>query len=134
MVTKKKTSDLVICEDLMKRVFEQNNQEFFSYAWRESVVELLSSESKYSRLLEWINERLSFEFSIINTFNPADKESDYTKKQMKTYLKACETVGVLLNAKYIIMSDTCTTKMRENWEYTLCKLYGISYNKDLGYV
>ena len=53
---------------------------------------------------------------------------------MKEYLDACKNVAMLVNAKTIILDNKCTTKMRENWEYTLCKLFNLTYNKDLGYI
>lgn len=122
-----------MCEEGLRRVFEENNLEFFSYAWREHLQNVLTAESKFSQLIDWINERLNVEFALINCFNPADKDSTYSKANMKDYLEACQTVAVLLNAKCIIMSDTCTTKMRENWEYAICKLYHIHYVRDIGY-
>lgn len=133
---KKKNSikNRVMLENLMKNVFKENGQEFFSYAWRDKVKEFVEFELKYTQLLDWINERIEVEFNIINSFNPADKDDKYSKAEIKLYLSACQTVAVLLNAKEIITNDNCTTKMRENWEYTLCKLFDLSYNKEIGYV
>lgn len=121
-------------EESIKKLFEKNNQEFFSYAWRENISNFLSNENRYTCLLEWINERIDIEMAIINCFNPADKDETFSIGNMKDYLKSCETVAMLENAKAIILDEKCTTKMRENWEYTICKLFNIVYNKELGFV
>ena len=121
-------------EEDLKKVFESYNKIFFSYAWRDKINEFLTAESKYSRLVEWINERIDLEFGIINVFNPADKDECFTNALMKDYLDACKNVALLVNAKTIILDKNCSTKMRENWEYTLCKLFNIKYNSELGYI
>lgn len=118
-------------EDAIKKIFEKNNQEFFSYAWRENVDQFLETESRYDTLVKWINDRITFELNIISTFNPADRDDAYKVGYLKQYLSACETVSVLTNAREIILDRHCTSKMRENWEYTLCKLYNLYYCKDL---
>jgi len=121
-------------EEEIKKVFYKNNQEFFSYAWRENIKEFLTTENRYTQLLQWINERLEIEFGIMNVFNPADKDETFTNTVMKDYLDACQKVSILLNAKIIIMDEKCTTKMRENWEYTLCKLFNLKYDNNLGFI
>lgn len=118
-------------EDLMHTAFIRNNKEFFSYAWRENVANFLTNESRFVKLVEWINQRLEFDFDIINTLNPADKDIHYTNGNARTYSDACREVGILLNAKYIILDDNCTTIMRKNWEETICKLFNIQYSKFL---
>lgn len=121
-------------EDELKKVFKANNQIFFSYAWREKLKNILTEESKYSRLVEWINERIESEFVIINIFNPADKDETFTNARMKEYLDACQNVSLLVNARTIILDNNCTTQMRDNWEYTLCKLFNLKYSSELGYI
>lgn len=126
--------DRIRLEDAIKNIFRKNNLEFFSYAWRENVDNFLTAESKFSQLVDWINERLKDEFTMINVNNPADKDETYSVSKMKSYLEACRNVSLLVNAKEILIDDKCTTKMRENLEYTLCKIFNLKYNKDLGYI
>ena len=129
-----KTNYALRLDNAIQKIFEENNQVFFDYAWRENVEEFLSRESKYNQLVQWINERIEMEFGFINVFNPADKDEKYSKRTMKEYLSACQNAAVLMNAREIILDKKCTTKMRENWEYTLCKLFNLRYSKSLGYI
>lgn len=117
-----------------QRLFQKNNLNFFSYAWRENVNEFLSSESRYSRLVEWINEQIEDCFSLINVFNPSDWAGDkvFTIDMMNTYLEKCMELSFLINARTIILDNKCTTEMRKKIEYSLCKMFNIKFNKDLG--
>jgi hypothetical protein len=120
-------------QDFMEKEFLKNNLDFFSYAWRENVLNFMEKESKFSYLIKWVNERLSLEFMLINTQNPADRDENYTIKNIKTYMDSCKNVGILLNLKFILMDDKSTTKMREDVEHTICKLYNLYYKDKEGY-
>lgn len=109
----------------------KNNQTFFSYSWREKINEFMSSESKYSRLIDWINDQIEYYRNNLNVFNPADKTDDYNNSYFKTYEDACKNVAMLLNFKWILLDNHCTTEMRNNIEYSICKLYKIHYSKEL---
>lgn len=119
-------------EDEYKKLFKKNNLHFFSYAWRENVNEFLSSESRYSRLIEWINKEIENCFDYINIFNPSDWVGDkvFTVEMMNTYLEKCMKVSFLINAKTIILDNKCTTDMRKKIEYALCKMFNIKYSKE----
>ena len=118
--------------DLIEKRMIKENEIFFSYSWREKIDEWLTNESRFARLVEWINERIESNYTTIDVFNPADKDETFTGDRMKLYLNACQEVAMLMNAKHIILDNRCTTKMRENWEYTICKLFGVHYNEQLG--
>lgn len=109
----------------------KNEDEFFSYAWREKLGEMLKEESKYCRLIEWINGELEQCKVGINVFCPADKQEDYTKQYANTYLLSMQKFAVLLHFRALLLDRRTTIKMRENIEYTLCKLYGIHYSEEL---
>lgn len=130
----KNYTSLMMCEEGIRKIFEENNQEFFSYAWRKHIDAFVRFESKYNALLEWINAMLEVQFSVVNALNPADKDNSYTGAMLKDYLGACQDVAVLTNAKTIMLSPSCTTEMRSNIEYTLSKLFQIHYAEGLGYV
>ena len=106
----------------------ENNEIYFSYAWREKINEFLSDESKYSRLIDWINNEINNYKENLNLFNPADKIDGYTNSFLKTYRDSCMNLTMLLNFKYILLDNRTTMSMRENIEYTICKLYNIHYN------
>lgn len=116
---------------LERLIDKNNNEDFFKYAWREKVKNLYEAESKYEHLLNYMNEQITSNFILINAFNPADKFDTYSKSMFKDYLKACQDLAFLYNMKTIIIDDFCTTEMRDNVEYTICKYYGLRYNKDL---
>ena len=60
---------------------------YFGYAWREKINEILSNESKYARLVEWINERIDFNREVIDLFNPADR-TEIPEQDKETLLSA----------------------------------------------
>ena len=121
-------------DDLLENIEKfmiDNNKVFFSYAWRENVNNLLSREYRYSKLIDWINKEIETQKNNMNIFNPADKVIGYTNEYFKNYETACKNVAMLLNFKEVLLSEKCTIKMRENIEYTICKVFNIKYNEML---
>lgn len=108
-----------------------NNKVFFGYAWRENVNNLLSSEDRYSKLIDWINKEIETHKNYMNIFNPANKVIGYTNEFFKNYETACKNIAMLLNFKEVLLDGKCTIKMRENIEYTICKVFNIKYNEML---
>lgn len=122
----------MVASDLLKiieRTMLQNNEIFFSCVWREKLNEFLSVESKYSKLVEWINRQIDFNKESLIVFNPAD----HTKNEgyYGNYIDCCKEIGILLNTKWIILDNRCTTQMRERIEQFLMDTYSISFNKYL---
>lgn len=118
-------------EDLIKAIEKQyakSRDTYFSYAWREKVDEWLDSESKYARLVDWINERIEESQANIDLFSPADRPKWYTIGFFETYRKACGEIAMLIHLKWLLLDNRCTTKMRANIEYTICKIFHIHYN------
>lgn len=112
----------------IERFLRDNNEEYFSYAWRTGISEILTTESKYSRLIDWINSEIKYYQDNMNVFNPAHKIDGYTNAFLRIYRDACMNITILLNFKHILLDDNTTVQMRENIEYTMCKLYNIKYN------
>ena len=123
-----KSKDLI---KAIEREYAKSMDAYFSYAWREKVNEFLSDESKYARLVDWINNRIDFNRDTIDVFNPADKYEQYNNGFFKNYCNACKELAMLINFKEIILDNRCTTEMRENIEYTICKIYKIHYSEQL---
>lgn len=121
-------------EDLIKAVeneYGKSKDEYFNYAWREKITECLNEENKYSKLIEWINERIDLNKININIFNPADRTEQYTNGFFELYRKSCEEIAMLINFKIIILDKRCSIQMRENVEYAICKIFNVYYNKEL---
>lgn len=121
-------------EDLIKAVekeYGKSKDEYFNYAWREKITECLNEENKYSKLIEWINERIDLNKININIFNPADRTEQYTNGFFELYRKSCEEIAMLINFKIIILDKRCSIQMRENVEYAICKIFNVCYNKEL---
>lgn len=123
-------------ESILKAIEKEiikGNTEFFSYAWREKLQEgnFLEKESKYSKLVNWIDNEIELTNSIKNVFCPADKNSNTTLAMVNTYLNLMQKLAVLIHCKELLLDKRSTTKMRENIEYTLCKIYKIHYNENL---
>lgn len=118
-------------EKLIKAIekeYDKNRDVFFEYAWREKINEFLNADTKYARLVDWINERIKMHRDTINAFNPADRTEQYTNGFFEHYRKACEELAMLINLKWIILDNRCTMAMRDNIEYTICKIFNIHYN------
>lgn len=121
-------------DDLLENIEKfmiDNNKVFFSYAWRENVINILNNEDRYSKLIDWINKEIETQKNNMNIFNPADKVIEYTNEFFKNYETACKNIAMLLNFKEVLLSEKCTIKMRENIEYTICKVFNIKYNEML---
>ena len=125
-------------ENILKAIKDElnkGNNEFFSYAWREKLNELgefLEEESKYSKLVSWIENKINFLNSTKNVFSPADKDSNTTLSMVNTYLNLMQNLVVLIHCKELLLDKRSNTKMRENIEYTICKLFKIRYSEHLG--
>lgn len=121
-------------EDLIKAIEKQyakSRDTYFSYAWREKVDEWLDNESRYARLVDWINERIEDKQTTIDVFSPADKGEWYTNDYFKSYRSACEEIAMLIHLKWLLLDNRCTIKMRENIEYTICKVFNVHYSEML---
>lgn len=104
---------------------------FFLYAWREGIANILETESKYARLVKWINGEIESAKTMVNVFAPAIRTADYRNAEIKQYLEQMQRLAVLTHSKELLLDERTTTEMRENIEYALCKLYGIHYSKEL---
>lgn len=112
----------------IEKFLRNNNEEYFGYAWKMGISEILTTESRYSKLIDWINNEIKYYKDNMNVFNPAHKIDGYTNAFLRLYRDACMNLTMLLNFKYVLLDDRTTVKMRENIEYTICKLYNIHYN------
>lgn len=115
----------------IEKQFKQNNELFFGYAWREKIDNMLTEESRFIKLVNWVDSQITFYQNNINVFNPADKSQDYTTGYFKTYQDSCMNLTMLINLKSILLNNQTTTQMRENIEQTICKVYKIKYSNFL---
>lgn len=116
---------------LLEKQYIKNNKEFFSYAWRENLTNYFEEDSKYQALVEWIDAELKSAQDLQNMFNPADKTEDYINSFFDTFKEASMNLAILLNFKHLLLHTNTTTTMRDNIEYSICKIYNIKYNKEL---
>lgn len=105
--------------------------EYFSYVWREKVIETLTEESKYTKLVRWLDREIEQTASTVNIFCPADKTENYSNKFFQTYLEQMKNLAVMIHFRELLLDERTTTQMRENLEHTVCKLYGIHYSEFL---
>ncbi len=118
-------------EDLIKAIesqYDKSRDVFFSYAWRKCIGECLTDENKYARLVDWINKKIKENLEDINIYNPADRNEKYTNGFFESYCNACKELAMLINLKWIMLDDRCSLKMRENIEYTICKVFNIKFD------
>lgn len=118
--------------EAIEKEFLKSRNEYFNYAWREKLDGIIADENKYCALLDWICNKVYASQSVIDAFSPADRTQQYTNSFFGIYADACRDVAMLLHLKGIIKDVRCTTEMRDNVEYVICKIYGVHYNKELG--
>nr|DAP89027.1 MAG TPA: hypothetical protein [Caudoviricetes sp.] len=116
----------------IEREIRKNDGIYFSYAWREKLGELLEEESRYAKLVNWLNREIELSESVINVFAPADRTKDYTKGNLATYMEQIQKLAILIHSRELLLDSRTTREMRENIEYTLGKLYGIHYSEEFG--
>jgi hypothetical protein len=107
---------------------------FFGYAWREKLGELgefLQEESKYAKLVEWIETEIAQCNEVKDVFCPADKNESTTVSMVQVYKDLMQKLAILVHCKQLLLDGRTTMKMRENIEYTLCKLYDLHYSEEL---
>ena len=121
-MSQKEYSVTDLCE-VLRLAFAKNNQTYFGYAWREKLGEFLEEESRYARLVDWLNEEIEFHGSVINPLGPAENGEEFEE----TYLKEIQDYAVLIHLRDLLLDDRTTTQMRENIEKWLCKRYKIRY-------
>lgn len=115
----------------IKNQFSKKQSVFFEYAWRDTLGEILEKESKYEKLIEWIDKELELCGDVANVLSPADKTESTTLAMMNTYKELMQKIAVLVHNREVLLDNRTTNKMRDNIEYTLCKFYNIHYNKEL---
>ena len=115
----------------LERYLINNNQNFLLSILKENKSNIIQEKSKYDKIIKWIDSQLYFQTDIINNFNPSIKDKDYTNEYFNQYCDACKNIAILVNAKNIMLSENCTTEIRDNWIYCLCKVFNIKYNEKL---
>lgn len=116
----------------IEREIRKNDGIYFSYSWREKLGEFLEEESRYAKLVNWLNREIELSESVINVFAPADRTKDYTKGKLATYMEQIQKLAILIHSRELLLDSRTTREMRENIEYTLGKLYGIHYSEEFG--
>ena len=112
----------------IEEVMTQNNRHYFSYIWREKVKNELKADSKYQKLLDWINAEINISLSLINVINPAEGELEY----WDLYKTAMGKIAVLVHLREILLYQTCTDEMRASIERCFCEKMKIRYWEPLG--
>lgn len=123
-----------LADKILKAIRNKLNDsfcEYFSYAWREKVDEMLTTESRFTKLVEWLDKEIRQKLSLVNMFCPADRIDGYTNQNFQTYSEQIKDIAVMTHCRELLLDSRSTTQMRENIEYTVCKVYGIHYSEFL---
>lgn len=108
------------------------NAEFFAMAIHNKQGEYLEETSRFSRLVDWCDNEIRQAGIVLNVFSPADKTKDYTQANFNLWRENIHIIAELLYFRELLVDSRATTEQRNNIEYTICKLYGIHYNEELG--
>ena len=124
----------VMKRKILRKIENELNKSFityFSYAWREKVDEMLTTESKYSKLVSWINKEIEEKMSTANVFSPADKNVDYTNDYFRTFRELLNDTALLIYFRELLLDSKSTTEMRGNIEYAIEKVFHVHYSEYL---
>lgn len=105
-----------------------NNRHYFSYVWREKIKNELKADSKYQKLLDWINNEIQVNLSVSNVLDPAEGDLEY----LDDYERAMYRFAMLTRWREQLIYPMCTDEMRANIEKALCKKMGIRYWEQAG--
>lgn len=112
----------------IEREIRKNDGIYFSYAWREKLGEFLEEESRYAKLVNWLNEQLELYGGTINTFSPADWSEEFEE----SYLKQIQDCAVMIHARDLLLDSRCSGQMREKIENWLCRHFKVRYSEEFG--
>lgn len=101
----------------------KNNLHFFSYVWREEIQNELKADSRYQKLLNWINAEIGLRESIINVIGPADGDIS----GWDLYIRELGGLAALIHLREILTFRKCTDQMRGNIEKCVCEKMKIRY-------
>lgn len=125
-MSRKEYSVTDLCE-VLRLAFAKNNQTFFGYAWREKLGEFLEEESRYAKLVEWLNKEIGRRGDMINVLSPANWSNEFETG----YIENLKEFAVMVHTRDLLLDNRTTMEMRERIEKMLCNHYGIHYNEEL---
>jgi uncharacterized membrane protein YebE (DUF533 family) len=126
-------NDFEIKSKILRKIENELNKsfiEYFSYAWRENLDEMLTTESKYSKLVQWLNNEIEKRVSVMNCFSPADYD-DYTSEFYKAFREQLSDISFMIYLRELLLDSKTTRKMRENIENTIEKVFNVKYSEQL---
>lgn len=119
-------------KNALAKQYGKQNAEFFAMAWRQMEGALLEQASRFTKLVDWCDKEIRQAGGIINTFSPADKTVDYSTAQAKLWREQVHYAAELVYFRALLLDNRTSNEQRENIEYTICKLYEIHWNEQLG--
>lgn len=122
------TKDLV--DAIEKRLKKEGNL-FLPSLWTEAVVKAAQKQNRWGKLLAWIDRRLDDLSIVTNVMTPANRDEDYKKRDLDSWLDNMKDIAVLTSCELILLDEKATEAQRENIEYTLEKLFGVRWSEYL---
>lgn len=111
--------------------FKKSGEEFKVFLWRDKLGEILETQKRFVRLVEWIGRQIEICGLSISINAPMNRDESYTKGDMATYLEGVQRFAVLVHSRELLLDANTSGEQRKNIEYTLEKLYGVHYDEYL---
>ena len=92
---------------------------FFDYAWDANITEWLQTESRYTKLVEWLKSETESRrkyLAVLFTDN------------FEQYKQHLAEFAILLQCYDIILDPKCTIAIRTDLEQKICNMCNISYS------
>lgn len=104
---------------------------FYKPAWKRICGEMLKEESRYAKLLDFLQHEIELCEKIIPCFSPVARDSEYSLGIYKTYKDQICKLCFLITLKEHLIDKRTSNEMRKNIEYTICKEYSVHYSEEL---
>ena len=123
-------------ENILKKLRKEISDSFgnfFFYAWDEKLSQMLEKESRYAKLVDWINNEIDNKIGLSNLFSPAtmEKVANYSSNFFNTFKDNIGDVAILIYFRELLLDDRSSTKIRRNIEYAIEKLFDVHYSEYL---
>ena len=122
------TKDLI---DAIGTRLKKEGNLFLPSVWTEAVVAAAERQNRWGKLVAWTDRRLDELAVATNVMTPANRDEDYKKRDLDSWLDNMKDIAVLTSCELILLDEKATEGQRENIEYTLGKLFGVRWSEYL---
>lgn len=115
----------------IKESVEKQIGYFFEPAWKRNCGEMLKEESKFAKLVDFLQRKIDLCEKALPCFSPVYRYEGYSAAYYKEYRQLLGELAFLIVLKEHLLDNRTSEEMRANIEYTICKEYSVHYSEEL---